>query len=55
MAVQQLKLLLAYCRSLYVTELTARQRSACLQAIARRALFRGQQWRRLTGALVGES
>jgi glycosyltransferase involved in cell wall biosynthesis len=55
MAVQQLKLLLAYCRALYVTELTVQQRSACLQAIARRALFRGQQWRRLTGALVGES
>jgi hypothetical protein len=55
MAAQQLRLLLAYCRTPYVAKLTVRQRTACLQAIARRALFRGQQWRRLTGALVGES
>ncbi len=55
MTAQQLRLLLAYCRALYVTKLTVRQRSACLRAIARRALFRGQQWRRLTGALVGDA
>jgi glycosyltransferase involved in cell wall biosynthesis len=52
---QQLKLLLAYCRAPYAARLTARQRSACLQAVARRALFRGRQWRRLTGALVGQA
>jgi glycosyltransferase involved in cell wall biosynthesis len=52
---QQIKLLFAYCRSLYTTELTTRQRYTCLQAIARRAISRGQHWRRLTGALVGNS
>ena len=52
---QQSKLLLAYCRSLYTTELTTKQRYTCLQAIARRAISRGQHWRRLTGALVGNS
>jgi glycosyltransferase involved in cell wall biosynthesis len=52
---QQVKLLLAYCRAVHMTELTARQRYACLQAIARRAISRGRQWRRLTGALVGNS
>jgi len=52
---QQTKLLLAYCRSLYTTELTTKQRYTCLQAIARRAISRGQHWRRLTGALVGNS
>jgi glycosyltransferase involved in cell wall biosynthesis len=52
---QQIKLLLAYCRALYTTELTVRQRYACLRAIVRRAMSRGQQWRRLTGALVGNS
>jgi glycosyltransferase involved in cell wall biosynthesis len=52
---QQIKLLLAYCRALYTTELTVRQRYACLRAIAHRAISRGQHWRRLTGALVGNS
>jgi glycosyltransferase involved in cell wall biosynthesis len=52
---QQIKLLLAYCRALYSTELTARQRYTCLQATARRAISRGHHWRRLTGALVGNS
>jgi len=52
---QQIKLLLAYCRALYTTELTVRQRYACLRAIAHRAISRGHHWRRLTGALVGNS
>jgi len=55
MFTQQVKLLLAYCRAMYTTDLTVRQRWDCLQAITRRALFRGQHWRRLTGALVGDS
>jgi glycosyltransferase involved in cell wall biosynthesis len=55
MFTQQFRLLLAYLRALHTTDLTIRQRRECLQAIARRALFRGQQWRRLTGALVGQS
>ena len=49
---QQIKLLVAYCRSLNIPELTVRQRYACFNAIARRALSRGHQWRRLTGAVV---
>jgi glycosyltransferase involved in cell wall biosynthesis len=49
---QQIKLLLAYCRVVNATELTVRQRRICLGAIAQRALTRGQQWQRLTGALV---
>ena len=49
---QQIKLLLAYCRVVNATELTVRQRRICLRAIAQRALTRGQQWQRLTGALV---
>jgi glycosyltransferase involved in cell wall biosynthesis len=52
---QQIKLLLAYCRALYTAELTVRQRYTCLRAIAHRAISRGHQWRRLTGALVGNS
>ncbi len=52
---QQIKLLLAYCRTLYTTELTVRQRYSCLQSIANRAISRGHHWRRLTGALVGSS
>jgi glycosyltransferase involved in cell wall biosynthesis len=52
---QQVKLLLAYCRALYTAELTARQRYSCLHAIASRAISRGHHWRRLTGALVGNS
>jgi glycosyltransferase involved in cell wall biosynthesis len=55
MFTQQIRLLLAYCRALYTTELTTRQRYTCLRAIARRAISRGQHWRRLTGALVGNS
>lgn len=54
MFTQQIKLLLAYCRTaLNTTELTVRQRSTCLRAIAHRAISRGHQWRRFTGALVG--
>lgn len=55
MFTQQIKLLLAYCRSIRTTELTLQQRYACLHAIAHRALSRGHQWRRLTGALAGNS
>jgi glycosyltransferase involved in cell wall biosynthesis len=53
--VQQIKLLLAYCRAMYTTELTAQQRYECLHAIVNRAISRGHHWRRLTGALVGNS
>jgi glycosyltransferase involved in cell wall biosynthesis len=52
---QQIKLLLAYCRALYTTELNFWQRYSCLHAIANRAISRGHHWRRLTGALVGNS
>ena len=55
MFAQQIRLLLAYCRALKTTELTVRQRYTCLRAIAYRAISRGQQWRRLTGAVVGNS
>lgn len=50
---QQVRLLLAYCRAACMAELTVSQRCACLYAIARRATSRGQQWQRLTGAIVG--
>jgi glycosyltransferase involved in cell wall biosynthesis len=50
---QQLKLLAAYCGAAYCSPLTLRQRAVCLQAILWRALSRGHQWQRLTGALVG--
>jgi hypothetical protein len=50
---QQIKLLLAYCRAATATELTLRQRRACLRAVAQRALTRGHQWQRLFGAIVG--
>jgi glycosyltransferase involved in cell wall biosynthesis len=52
---QQIMLLLAYCRSVRTANLTARQRYACLRAIAKRAITRGNHWRRLTGGLVGNS
>jgi glycosyltransferase involved in cell wall biosynthesis len=52
---QQIKLLLAYWRAMYTTELNPRQRYVCLQAIVTRATSRGQHWRRLTGALVGKA
>jgi hypothetical protein len=50
---QQMKLLLAYCRVATATDLTVRQRVACLRAVAQRALTRGHQWQRLFGAIVG--
>ena len=50
---QQVKLLLAYCKALYTTRLTARQRCICLQAIVRRAISRGRHLRRLIEPLVG--
>jgi glycosyltransferase involved in cell wall biosynthesis len=49
---QQIKLLRAYCRAPNTPELAVRQRYACFIAIARRALFRGHQWQRLTGVVV---
>ncbi len=55
MFIQQIKLLLAYCRALSAADLTIRQRYSCLRAIARRAVSRGHHWQRLTGALVGNS
>jgi glycosyltransferase involved in cell wall biosynthesis len=50
---QQLKLLHAYCRSATMYPLSIADRSRCFLAIARRALFRGHQFRRLTSGLVG--
>jgi hypothetical protein len=50
---QQLKLLHAYWRSANMYQLTMASRSRCFLAIARRALFRGHQLRRLTSGLVG--
>ena len=52
---QQVKLLIAHCRTVFATRLSARQRYSCLHAIANRAISRGHHWRRLTGALVGNS
>jgi glycosyltransferase involved in cell wall biosynthesis len=52
---QQIKLLIAYCRTVFTTQLTARQRYSCLYAVANRAISRGQHWRRLTGGVVGNS
>jgi glycosyltransferase involved in cell wall biosynthesis len=49
----QLRLLAAYWGTVSKTALTPRQRASCIGAIAHRALFRGHQLRRLTGALVG--
>ncbi|HLT76229.1 MAG TPA: glycosyltransferase family 2 protein [Ferrovibrio sp.] len=51
--VQQLRLLLAYCRVAAAAELPLMQRCACLYAVAHRAATRGHQWQRLTGAVVG--
>jgi glycosyltransferase involved in cell wall biosynthesis len=53
--VQQLKLLRAYCRSANMYQLSIVDRSRCFAAIGRRALFRGNQLRRLTSGLVGSS
>jgi glycosyltransferase involved in cell wall biosynthesis len=50
---QQMKLLIAYLRALGTTGLSLQQRYDCLCAIADRAISRGQHWKRLTGALVG--
>jgi glycosyltransferase involved in cell wall biosynthesis len=52
---QQIKLLRAYCRAVFATELTARQRYLCLRAVANRVISRGHHWRRLTEGLVGSS
>ena len=52
---QQIRLLIAYCRTVFTTQLTARQRYSCLYAVANRAISGGRQWRRLTGGLVGNS
>jgi hypothetical protein len=53
--VQQLKLLRAYCRTATMYQLSVVERGRCFVAIARRALFRGHQLRRLTSGLVGSS
>jgi glycosyltransferase involved in cell wall biosynthesis len=50
---QQLKLLIAYCRSVHASKLSLQQRSSCFVSIARRALFRGHQLQRLTSGVVG--
>ena len=50
---QQFKLLIAYCRSANGYQLGLQQRASCYLSIARRALFRGNQLRRLTSGLVG--
>ncbi len=50
---QQLRLLVAYCRVAVTAGLPIVQRGACLHAVAQRAISRGHQWQRLTGALVG--
>jgi glycosyltransferase involved in cell wall biosynthesis len=50
---QQVKLLQAYCHSATRYPLSLQQRGSCFLSIARRALFRGSQLRRLTSGLVG--
>lgn len=50
---QQIQLLLAYCRVATTAELSFSQRCSCLYAVVHRAITRGHQWRRLTGAIVG--
>lgn len=50
---QQLKLLIAYCRTAGMYDLSPRQRAICAAAIARRALHRGHQGQRLTRGIVG--
>ena len=45
--VHQVKLLLAYCRALYIAQLTTQQRYDCLRAMFNRAVSRGHNWRRL--------
>jgi glycosyltransferase involved in cell wall biosynthesis len=50
---QQFKLLIAYCRSVNRYQLGLQQRGSCFLSIARRALFRGNQLRRLRSGLVG--
>lgn len=50
---QQLRLLAAYCRLAANADLPVSQRWSCLYAVAHRAISRGQQWRRLTGGIVG--
>lgn len=50
---QQIKLLLAYCRSVQMSHLSFQQRLECFASITRRALSRGNHFRRLTSGLVG--
>lgn len=50
---QQIKLLLAYCRSVQMSPLSLEQRFKCFASISLRSLFRGNQVRRLTSGLVG--
>jgi glycosyltransferase involved in cell wall biosynthesis len=50
---QQLRLLIAYCRTACMYDLTPRQRAICMAAIAKRALYRGNEVQRLTRGGVG--
>jgi glycosyltransferase involved in cell wall biosynthesis len=50
---QQIKLLLAYCRSVHTSHLNLQQRLRCFASITRRSLLRGNHLRRLTSGLVG--
>lgn len=50
---QQLKLLVAYCQTAGMYDLSPRQRANCLVSIARRGLFRGHHLKRLVSGLVG--
>lgn len=50
---QQIKLLLAYCRSVQASHLSLEQRLRCFLSITRRSLARGRHFRRLTSGLVG--
>ncbi len=45
--VHQVKLLLAYFRSLYIVQLTTQQRYDCLHSMFNRVVARGHNWRRL--------
>ena len=50
-AVHQVKLLLAYCRALYIAQLTTQQRYDCLRAMFNRTVSRGHNWRRLIAGM----
>jgi glycosyltransferase involved in cell wall biosynthesis len=50
---QQIKLLLAYCRSVHASHLSLQQRLRCFLSITQRSFGRGNHVRRLTSGLVG--